>query len=144
MISLTAQKPPDETSIYELAGGQEPLMRMVAHFYRGVENDAVLRPLYPEDLRDSAWWTALFIIQYCGGPADYSQTRGHPRLRMRHYPFAIGQKERDAWVSHMSQAVEAEIENPEAKRRLLDYFEKTATFLMNRSEAESQTKERDT
>ena len=113
-------------------------MRMVAHFYRGVEKDAILRPLYPDDLRDSAWWTALFIIQYCGGPADYSQTRGHPRLRMRHYPFAIGQKERDAWVSHMSQAVEAEIENPEAKRRLLDYFEKTATFLMNRSEAENK------
>ncbi len=111
-------------------------MKMVAHFYRGVESDPVLRPLYPEDLRDSAWYTALFIIQFCGGPSDYSNTRGHPRLRMRHYPFAIGQKERDAWVHLMSVAVEAEIENETAKKFLLDYFERTATFLMNRSEAE--------
>lgn len=136
MISLTAKKPESEPNIYELAGGQEPLMKMVAHFYRGVESDPVLRPLYPEDLRDSAWYTALFIIQFCGGPSDYSNTRGHPRLRMRHYPFAIGQKERDAWVHLMSVAVEAEIENETAKKFLLDYFERTATFLMNRSEAE--------
>ncbi|BCM91902.1 group 2 truncated hemoglobin GlbO [Abditibacteriota bacterium] len=136
MISLTAKKDESEATIYDLAGGQEPLMRMVAHFYRGVESDSVLRPLYPEDLRESAWWTALFIIQYCGGPSDYAATRGHPRLRMRHYPFAIGRRERDAWVHHMSLAVEAEIENETAKKFLLDYFDRTATFLMNRSEAE--------
>lgn len=135
-IPLTAQKPAEEPTIYELAGGQEPLLRMVAHFYRGVEEDATLRPLYPEDLRDSAWWTALFIIQYCGGPTDYSQTRGHPRLRMRHYPFAIGQRERDAWVFHMTRAVEAEIKDETAKQKLNDYFGKTATFLMNRSQNE--------
>ncbi len=139
MIPLTAKRPPDEPTIYELAGGQEPLMRMVAHFYRSVETDPVLRPLYPEDLRDSAWWTALFIIQYCGGPSDYSQTRGHPRLRMRHYPFSIGQRERDAWVAHMSAAVAAEITNETARRFLLDYFERTATFLMNRSEGEARS-----
>lgn len=138
MIPLTAQKPAEEPTIYELAGGQEPLLRMVAHFYRGVESDPVLRPLYPEDLRDSAWWTALFIIQYCGGPTDYSQTRGHPRLRMRHYPFAIGQRERDAWVSHMTRAVEAEIKDETAQQKLNDYFEKTATFLMNRSQNENE------
>ena len=136
MIPLTAKKPADEPNIYELAGGQEPLMRMVAHFYRSVETDPVLRPLYPEDLRDSAWWTALFIIQFCGGPSDYSQTRGHPRLRMRHYPFSIGQPERDAWVGHMSAAVEAEIKDETAKRFLLEYFERTATFLMNREAGE--------
>lgn len=136
VISLTAKKPEDEQTIYELAGGQEPLMKMVAHFYRSVESDPILRPLYPEDLRESAWWTALFIIQYCGGPSDYSGTRGHPRLRMRHYPFAIGRRERDAWVHHMSAAVEAEIEDERAKKFLLDYFDRTATFLMNRSEAE--------
>ncbi len=137
MISLTAHKPADEPSIYELAGGREPLLRMVARFYKGVESDPVLRPLYPEDLSDSEWWTALFIIQYCGGPSDYSNTRGHPRLRMRHYPFAIGQKERDAWVHHMTRALEAEIEDATAKKFLLDYFERTATFLMNRSEVEN-------
>ena len=140
MISLTATKPAEEPNIYEMAGGQEPLMKMVAHFYRGVESSPILRPLYPEDLRDSAWYTALFIIQFCGGPSDYSNTRGHPRLRMRHYPFSIGQKERDAWVHLMSLAVEAEIENETAKKFLLDYFERTATFLMNKSEAEDAAK----
>ena len=138
MIPLTAHKPAEELTLYERAGGQEPLLKMVARFYGSVESDPVLRPLYPEDLRDSAWWTALFIIQYCGGPSDYSAHRGHPRLRMRHYPFAIGQRERDAWVNHMTSAVEAEIEDETARKVLIEYFEKTATFLMNRSQSENE------
>jgi hemoglobin len=123
----------EETTVYELAGGQEAFFRLVERFYEGVATDPTLRPLYPEDLSQSIHYTALFLIQFCGGPATYSAEKGHPRLRMRHLPFAIGPKERDAWVLHMRNAVESEIENPAVRDYLNQYFERTATFLMNKS-----------
>jgi hemoglobin len=122
----------ESVTLYELVGGEAVFFRLVERFYAGVEQDPVLRPLYPENLEESIRHTALFLIQFCGGPGTYSQQRGHPRLRMRHLPFAIGQQERDAWVKHMRQAVEETIENPEARQMLNDYFERTATFMMNR------------
>ena len=120
-----------QISIYELAGGETAFFRLTAKFYEGVAGDPVLRPMYPEDLTASISSMALFLIQYCGGPATYSSERGHPRLRMRHLPFTIGQAERDAWVKHMKAAVEAEIDQPAARQFLLDYFERSATFMMN-------------
>ena len=100
-------------------------------FYAGVEQDETLRPLYPESLQDSKRHLALFLMQYFGGPSTYSEERGHPRLRMRHLPFVIGQRERDAWMTHMRAAVEVE-QLPEAVRDvLLDYFDRAATFLIN-------------
>ena len=132
-IPLAARPQPGPT-IYERAGGQETFFKLAAHFYRNVEKDPILRPHYPADVSESAWWLALFLIQFCGGPGDYSAQRGHPRLRMRHAPFAIGQAERDAWMNNMRAAVEAEIQNAEAKAYLLDYFERTATFLINQNE----------
>ena len=120
-----------QPSIFERAGGQETFFRLCANFYNRVGSDPVLRPLYPDDLKESAWWLALFLIQYCGGPSSYSAQRGHPRLRMRHLPFQVGQAERDAWMKHMTQAVEDEIEDAEIKAYLLDYFGRTATFMMN-------------
>ena len=119
-------------SPFEAAGGEATFFRLVERFYAGVATDPLLRPLYPADLSESIRHTALFLIQYCGGPGTYSQQRGHPRLRMRHAPFAIGQRERDAWVHHMSAAVEAEIQNPALRRYLLEYFQRTATHMMNR------------
>ena len=122
----------ESVNLYELVGGEAVFFRLVERFYAGVEQDPILRPLYPENLEESIRHTALFLIQFCGGPGTYSQQRGHPRLRMRHLPFAIGQQERDAWVRHMRQAVEETIENPQARQMLNEYFERTATFMMNR------------
>jgi hemoglobin len=133
-LTFEPQKPDDVPSIYELAGGEKAFFRLVKRFYEGVETDAVLRSLYPEDLSEAERNTALFLIQFCGGPATYSAGRGHPRLRMRHYAFAIGQKERDAWVLHMGRAVDSEIENADVRAYLHQYFEKTATFLINKPE----------
>lgn len=133
-IPLAARREPGPT-IYEKAGGQEPFFRLTANFYNGVADDPILRPFYPDDLKESAWWLALFLMQFCGGPGDYSGQRGHPRLRLRHAPFAIGVAERDAWMKHMTKAVEDEIENAEVKAYLMEYFERTATFLINRKEA---------
>ena len=63
--------------------------------------------MYPEDLTESKAHLALFLMQYWGGPRDYSEQRGHPRLRMRHVPFVIGSAEAEAWLRHMTAAVEA-------------------------------------
>jgi hemoglobin len=124
--------PIDARTIYEAAGGAETFERIVDRFYEGVERDPALRPLYPADLAASKRHLALFLIQYFGGPPSYSEERGHPRLRMRHFPFAIGQAERDAWVTHMNDALAAE-QLPEPVRAMMaDYFDRAATFLINR------------
>lgn len=119
-------------SLYELIGGMAAFERIVERFYAGVENDTLLRPMYPEDLADSKRHLVLFLAQYFGGPRTYAAERGHPRMRMRHAPFAIGQAERDAWMRHMEEAVLAEELSSEAEKPLMEYFERTATFLMNR------------
>jgi hemoglobin len=122
----------DARTLFEAAGGEETFRRIGARFYAGVADDPLLRPLYPEHLEESERHLALFLMQYFGGPSTYSQQRGHPRLRMRHLPFAIGQAERDAWVRHMTAAVVAEGLPDSLSAALLDYFDRAATFLMNR------------
>ena len=74
-------------SVYELLDGEEPLRLMVDAFYDKVETDAILRPMYPADLAESKRRLFLFLLQFFGGPSRYSEERGHPRLRMRHFPF---------------------------------------------------------
>ena len=75
---------------FERFGGHEFFDLLVARFYAGVAEDPVLRPMYPEaDLGPAAERLQLFLEQYWGGPTTYSQERGHPRLRMRHAPYAV-------------------------------------------------------
>ena len=120
-------------TVFEAVGGAETFKVLVQRFYAGVASDPVLRAVYPEeDLSAAAERLTLFLIQYWGGPDDYSARRGHPRLRLRHQPFAIGQAERDAWLRHMTAAVES-LEMPsEIRKALLDYFETTSTAMINR------------
>jgi hemoglobin len=122
-------------TIYEAVGGEETFHRLVAAFYEGVAGDPVLRSLYPADLTESREHLALFLAQYFGGPPRYSEKRGHPRLRMRHLPFAIGPVERDAWLAHMERAVDAVGIASPAREVMLDYFRDAAAFLVNRSES---------
>lgn len=120
-------------TIYEAAGGEPTFRALVDRFYAGVAGDPVLRPVYPEeDLRDAADRLRLFLIQYWGGPDTYNQVRGHPRLRLRHMPFAIGQPERDAWLKHMRAAVESLDLERGVRKALLDYFEAASTAMINR------------
>jgi len=91
----------------------------------------VLRPLYPEDLGPPAARLTGFLVQYWGGPTTYSEERGHPRLRMRHAPFAIGGAQRDAWRRHMAAAVATSGATPEVQAELLAYFEQAADFMVN-------------
>lgn len=122
-------------TLYDRVGGEPTFRRLVDLFYSEVENDPVLRPLYEdEDLgpggaaRDRL---TLFLVQYWGGPSTYSDTRGHPRLRMRHSPWRISSRERDAWLSHMLPAV-GQLDIPQdARAELFDYLEGAAHALVN-------------
>lgn len=122
-------------SVYEVVGGRPFFVDLVDGFYAGVSADLVLRPLYPEDLTESRRHLAGFLVQYWGGPSTYSDERGHPRLRMRHAPFAIGEAERDAWLHHMLgslDAVTAARGTPvEAVARIRVYLVDVADFLVN-------------
>lgn len=122
----------DARTVFAAVGGAETFDRLVERFYEGVAADEVLRPMYPEDLAESKRHLSLFLQQYFGGPGTYSAERGHPRLRMRHFPFAIGQAERDAWMRHMRASVEAEHLPDPLREVLIEYFERAATFMINR------------
>ena len=130
----------DPNSLYNLLGGLEAFRSLVDAFYRGIEHDSVLRPLYPTSLDESREWLALFLAQYWGGPPVYSDRRGHPRLRMRHMPFVIGQRERDAWLTHMHAAIdEVGIAEP-ARTEMRRYFDDASTFMINnRTNVEDRT-----
>jgi hemoglobin len=119
-------------SVYELAGGEPAFRLLVERFYSRVACDPILRRVYPEeDLSGATERLTLFLIQYWGGPSTYSERRGHPRLRMRHQPFTIGQAERDAWLRHMTEAVESLDPAPAVRKALLDYFETASTAMIN-------------
>ena len=117
-------------TLYELAGGKPAFVRLVDNFYDRVSADPLLRPLFPADFRDPKERLALFLVQYFGGPATYSEQRGHPRLRMRHAPFAIDQKGRDRWIELMEESL-AEVQLPaEVVPPLRMFFHDSATFMI--------------
>jgi len=119
-------------TLYEAVGGEKTFRRLVDTFYAGVAADPVLRSIYPEDdLGPAAERLRLFLIQYWGGPSTYSQTRGHPRLRMRHAPFAVNAAARDAWLAHMRAALDTLDLAPEHEQALWRYFTSAAESLRN-------------
>ena len=122
----------EEVTLYDEVGGMPFFERLIEVFYEGVAVDAVLRPLYPEDLGPSTRHLTLFVAQYWGGPTTYDAERGHPRLRMRHAPFAVGPGERDRWLFHMRAAVDEMAPQEPVRRALLEYFEMAAEAMRNR------------
>lgn len=129
MTTPGAAEPP--ASVYERLGGSDFFDALATRFYEGVATDPVLRPLYPDDMSDAEVNLRDFLIQYWGGPDDYSRRRGHPMLRARHLPFRIGRPERDAWMCHMGAAVRDCGAPADLVEELLGYFERAATHLMN-------------
>jgi hemoglobin len=120
-----------EQSVYEMVGGDTTFQRLVDAFYRRVEADEVLRPMFPADLEPGKHWQYLFLAQFFGGPTRYIEDRGHPRLRMRHAPFVIDQQGRDHWFAHMCAAIdEVGIQEP-ARSIMREYFERGSTFMIN-------------
>lgn len=123
----------EDNEIYS-AIGEDGFERLVAAFYRRIPQDDILGPMYAEDddlggaeerLRD-------FLIYRFGGPPRYIEERGHPRLRMRHIRFPIGQAARDRWLELMSAALVEANFPVEVEVKLRAFFDSTATFLINR------------
>jgi len=122
------------SSLYKIVGGGAFFEGLVDRFYDRVEIDPDLLAVYPSphDLGPARRRLALFLSEYWGGPPTYTEERGHPRLRMRHFAFEIGAAERDRWLGHMRAAIEDMDPDPEAKGALLEYLERGAEFVRNR------------
>ena len=119
-------------TFYDAVGGEPTFRRIVARFFDQVRDDEVLRSVYPlDDLDGAEQRLGLFLMQYWGGPTTYSDERGHPRLRMRHAPFRIGLRERDAWLAAMRAAVDEAQLAEDHRAELWSYLESTATHMIN-------------
>jgi hemoglobin len=125
-----------QVTLYDQVGGMPFFDRLVDRFYQGVRADPALRPLYQkdEDFTGPSRRLALFLVQYWGGPTTYLQERGHPRLRARHFPFSIGDLERDRWLFHMRVAIDQSDAPPDAREQLHAYMTKAADAMRNRDE----------
>jgi len=119
-------------SFWAAVGGRDTFERLVRAFYAGVREDDVLWPMYPEhDLEGAIQRLTGFLEQYWGGPGTYSEQRGHPRLRMRHMPFAVTPLARDRWLQHMRAAVDTLGLAPLHEAMLWDYLERAAQAMVN-------------
>ena len=119
-------------SFYDEIGGEETIRTIVHTFYQGVASDPLLRPMYPEDdLAPAEERFFLFLCQYWGGPTTYSERRGHPRLRMRHAPFAVTAAARDAWLTHFRAGLDAAKLTPEQDEQFWAYVTHAANFMIN-------------
>jgi hemoglobin len=127
----------EERSFFAAVGGEETFTRLVRRFYQEVDADPELRPVYPaQDLGPAEEHLRLFLIQYWGGPSTYNDLRGHPRLRMRHVRFRIGEAERDAWLRHMRTALDELSLDEALDAQLWDYLVMAAHSLVNAAPAD--------
>jgi len=116
-------------AIYEQIGGMGTFRRLADAFYQRIEQDPFLRPMFPKDLIRPREKQALFLAEFFGGPAGYTEKHGKTSLLCRHAPFAIGPEEVAAWLRHMFAALDA-VAIPDPERAVMrQYFEETAPTL---------------
>ena len=126
-----------ETTPYEMLGGEAGVARLTDRFYElmaTVPQFAGIRAMHPDDLQGSRDKLFMFLSGWLGGPDLFVEKFGHPRLRARHLPFAIGSGERDQWVACMALAMEDVGLEPAIRQQLLVSFYNTADFMRNREE----------
>ncbi|MEV8183364.1 globin [Specibacter sp. NPDC078692] len=139
-----ADEPADEPvdysdTFYGQVGGHETFKKIIHVFYQGIAADPLLRAMYhEEDLGPAEHRMLMFIEQYWGGPRTYLEERGHPRLRMRHVPFAVTPEARDRWLAAMRKGVDAGELSPMHEATLWDYMERAAHSLVNAPSDPSQ------
>ncbi|GAC1627499.1 MAG: group II truncated hemoglobin [Nevskia sp.] len=125
-------------TLFDLLGGEPGIRAFVDAFYDCMDGNAEyagIRALHPAELagsRDKLFW---FLCGWSGGPDHFASRFGHPRLRARHLPYAIGLSERDQWLRCMSQALASQPIEPGLRQRLLGSFLETADWMRNRPEA---------
>ncbi len=121
-----------EQEIYA-AIGDAGFTRLVAAFYRQIPDDDILGPMYlGRDLAAAEARLRNFLIYRFGGPDRYIEERGHPRLRMRHAPFAVTEAARNRWMELMRKALAETKLAPEVEEALVAYLDSTATAMINR------------
>jgi len=122
----------DDQAVYEMIG-EDGFARLASAFHAQVRQDDVVGPMYPRhDFAGAEQRLRDFLVVRFGGPTRYYETRGHPRLRLRHAPFAIDQVARDRWAAMMERALEEAALPAEASTVLREFLLTTATFLINR------------
>lgn len=123
---------PAEPTFFEAIGGRATIELIVEVFYQGVAADEVLKDMYPEeDLGPAADRLSKFLEQYWGGSTEYSQHRGHPRLRMRHDPYVVDADARDRWLKHFRAGLDAARLEPELDAQFWAYVTRAAEFMIN-------------
>lgn len=126
----------DETkSLYELMGEEAGIRALITRFYDLMETAPEAKEtlaVHPKNLKQAREKFSLFLIGWTGGPQTYIETRGHPALRRRHQPFAIGAKERDGWFWCMNKALEESGYDAEVVDYLKNHFKDATEFLRNR------------
>jgi hemoglobin len=125
---------PNPTSVYERLGGAAALQQLVNRFYELMDElpeAYTARKIHPESLAGSAESLFEFLSGWFGGPPLYSNKKGHPRLRMRHAPYAIGPVERDEWMLCMRLALTEQVEDAELRDALIETFQKMADHMVN-------------
>ena len=121
-----------EAEVFQ-AVGEEGFARLVRAFYRQVEHDDILGPMYPkEDMHGAEERLRDFLVGRFGGPTRYIEQRGHPRLRARHMPFPVTPAARDRWMQLMTNAMNEAQLHPDAADILNQFFDQMATFMINR------------
>ena len=100
-----SQASPPSSSLFARFGGRAAVERLVDAFYRRVEADPELRPIFPADLASGREKQKLFLEQWMGGESRYQQRYGQPRLRRRHFPFVISDAAVERWLGHMADAL---------------------------------------
>ncbi|MBA4708209.1 group II truncated hemoglobin [Aquitalea aquatica] len=126
-----------EMTPYELMGGEGVVRWLTNRFYDIMDSDPsvkVLRDMHPADLAGSREKLFMFLSGWLGGPGLYMEKFGHPRLRMRHMPFAVDGPMRDQWMQCMTQAVNELLVEDWLKAKLLEAFYNTADFMRNQEE----------
>ena len=124
----------DEPDVYA-AIGEDGFRRLIAAFYRQVPGDEILGAMYPpHDLAGAEQRLRDFLIGRFGGPQRYIEQRGHPRLRMRHMPFAVNPAARERWLRLMTNALDEVKLPPEVDTFLREFFDGVSAMLVNRPE----------
>lgn len=122
-------------TVWSQVGGTPTFELIARAFYRGVKEDPLLAPMYPDaDWEGATWRLQAFLEQYWGGPTTYSEQRGHPRLRMRHMPFPVTPEAKEHWLQHMHAALDEAQLPPMHDAAFREYIERAALALVNRFE----------
>jgi len=119
-------------ALYQRVGGREFFAGLVNRFYEGVVVDDILRPMYEEDLEAAKHRLVAFLSQYYGGTTEYEELRGSPMLRARHLKFPIDDAAKDAWLTHMGDALDRSEISAVDREELWRYFVAGANFFVNR------------